>query len=532
MKTIKNMTADQLRKSILQLAIQGKLVKQDPKDEPASVLVEKIYEEKKKLIAEGKIKKEKVESRIFKGDDNRYYEKIGKETKDITDELPFEIPESWEWIRLKNLSMYLYSGKTPKYNNIPNDNLIIGQAANNGIKIDYNFAKYGTNDFFEYMPNFYFLKKYDVLLNTLGNGTIGRSGIFMDDKTNVLTDGHLFVMRNLYKETSFFLRHFLFLMRTEIEKSSTGTTNQIFLSMSTVGNYLIPLPPLSEQKCIVERIEQIESLLQQYDKLEKQLTKLENEITDKLKKSILQYAIEGKLVKQDPNDEPASVLLERIKAEKEKLIKEGKIKRDKNESYIYQGDDKNYYEKNTKNNQILDISDYIFDIKKSWKWCTLGQLTKQITDGTHKTPEYTNAGIPFLSIQNISSGKFDLAHLKYISINEHKVLSKRCNPEVNDILLCRIGTLGKPIINKLDFEFSIFVSLGLIKLVLNEPLNYVYLVLSSPHISNFIDFIKVGGGTHTFKINVEDINKFPIPLPPLAEQQRIVNKVERLFNML
>mgnify|MGYP001861150176 CR=1 FL=1 len=531
MKTIKNMTADQLRKSILQLAIQGKLVKQDPKDEPASVLVEKIYEEKKKLIAEGKIKKEKVESRIFKGDDNRYYEKIGKETKDITDELPFEIPESWEWIKMETANSIVV-GATPStanssyWSNGSIPWLPSGCCQDCDVLESYPKMKKITEKAYESCSTI--MMEPETVLIALTGATAGKVGLL---KFKACANQSVVGIKPYLDINPKFLFYQLMARRKEILSDCIGSA-QPHISKEYVTKINFALPPLLEQQRIVERIEQIEPLLQQYDKLEKQLTKLENEITDKLKKSILQYAIEGKLVKQDPNDEPASVLLERIKAEKEKLIKEGKIKRDKNESYIYQGDDKNYYEKNTKNNQILDISDYIFDIKKSWKWCTLGQLTKQITDGTHKTPEYTNAGIPFLSIQNISSGKFDLAHLKYISINEHKVLSKRCNPEVNDILLCRIGTLGKPIINKLDFEFSIFVSLGLIKLVLNEPLNYVYLVLSSPHISNFIDFIKVGGGTHTFKINVEDINKFPIPLPPLAEQQRIVNKVERLFNVL
>ena len=498
MKTIKNMTADQLRKSILQLAIQGKLVKQDPKDEPASVLVDKIYEEKKKLIAEGKIKKEKVESRIFKGDDNRYYEKIGKETKDITDELPFEIPESWEWIRINNyvkkVTDFVASGsfaslrENVKYYKTDNYAIMVKtQDFQNRFTKDLTFTDKQGYDFLENSNLF----GGELVLSNVGS--IGK--IFIVPKLNKpMTLAPNAIMIRLFNEKHLIWIYYVFqsIFGLELLLSISSATAIKKFNKTDFKTLLIPIPPLSEQKRIIDRIEQIEPLLQQYDKLEKQLTKLENEITDKLKKSILQYAIEGKLVKQDPNDEPASVLLERIKAEKEKLIKEGKIKRDKNESYIYQGDDKNYYEKNTKNNQILDISDYIFDIKKSWKWCTLGQLTKQITDGTHKTPEYTNAGIPFLSIQNISSGKFDLAHLKYISINEHKVLSKRCNPEVNDILLCRIGTLGKPIINKLDFEFSIFVSLGLIKLVLNEPLNYVYLVLSSPHISNFIDFIKVG----------------------------------------
>ena len=246
----------------------------------------------------------------------------------------------------------------------------------------------------------------------------------------------------------------------------------------------------------------------------------------------MQYAIEGKLVKQDPNDEPASVLLERIKAEKEKLIKEGKIKRDKNESFIFQGDDKNYYEQSGKKEPPLLINDYIFNLPQTWKWCSISELSKQVTDGTHKTPLYTNKGIPFLSIQNISSGFFDLKRIKYISEEEHNILKKRCLPAHGDILICRIGTLGKSIINNLNFEYSIFVSLGLIKPICYSMSEYLNLVLNSPNSIKFIDYIKVGGGTHTYKINIEDINKFPIPLPPLNEQQKIVDKIERVFTIL
>ena len=284
MKTIKNLTAEQLRKSILQLAIQGKLVKQDPNDEPASVLVDKIYAEKKRLIAEGKIKKDKVESRIYKGDDNRYYEKIGNITKDITDDLPFEIPTNWTWIRLKSLSLYFFSGKSPKYSKTINDNIVIGQASNTGNKIDLSFAKYCTDEFKKDMPKFYYLKFGDILLNTLGNGTLGRTGIFNLERQDILTDGHLFVFRILYQVTASYLYNFLINNRDMIEKSANGTTNQVFLSSSTVGNYLIPLPPITEQERIINKINSFESLLEQYDKLEKQLTKLESEITDKLKK--------------------------------------------------------------------------------------------------------------------------------------------------------------------------------------------------------------------------------------------------------
>ena len=190
----------------------------------------------------------------------------------------------------------------------------------------------------------------------------------------------------------------------------------------------------------------------------------------------------------------------------------------------------NYYEKNSQKTRILN--DYVFDLPQNWKWCSLSNLSKLITDGTHKTPNYVSQGIPFLSVQNISSGKFDLSKLKYISQEEHVSLTKRCNPNINDILICRIGTLGKPIINTLDFEFSIFVSLGLIKLINSKLAKYIKFILDSPFTYNFIDYVKVGGGTHTYKINIEDMSRFPIPLAPINEQERILNKVNILFNTI
>ena len=164
------MKAEKLRKSILQLAIQGKLVPQDPNDEPASVLLERIRAEKQRLIKEGKIKKDKNDSVIFKGDDNRYYEKVGPEVKDITDDLPFEIPDSWAWCHLENFVLAAFSGKSPKYSKEPTPHKIVGQQANQWDGLDLRFVKYATEEFAENMPPYYYLQDGDVLLNTLGNG--------------------------------------------------------------------------------------------------------------------------------------------------------------------------------------------------------------------------------------------------------------------------------------------------------------------------------------------------------------------------
>ena len=231
-----------------------------------------------------------------------------------------------------------------------------------------------------------------------------------------------------------------------------------------------------------------------------------------LKSSVLQLAIQGKLVEQNPNDEPASVLLEKIKAEKEQLIKEKKIRKEKPLTEITE-------------------EEKPFEIPDSWEWVRLGEISKQITDGAHKTPTYINAGVPFLSVKNISKGYFDLTDVKYISIEEHNELIKRCKPEINDLLFCRIGTLGKFKIVDIDREFSIFVSLGLVKLSNNINPKYMEYLLNSPLLYKQYNNIKVDG-SHTSKLNLRDIPNLIIPLPPLEEQIRIVDKIEEVLEKI
>ena len=174
---------------------------------------------------------------------------------------------------------------------------------------------------------------------------------------------------------------------------------------------------------------------------------------------------------------------------------------------------------------------YYGQLPSNWSWTNLSFLSKSITDGTHKTPKYLGSGIPFLSISNISSGKYDNSP-KYISFEEHELLIKRAKPEYGDILLCRIGTLGKPYIINMTFDFSIFVSLALIKPIDARQSKYLKIVLSSPFINNHIDRIKVGGGTHTYKINLDSLLTFPIPYPPKMEQSKIIFKVKELIDLL
>ena len=232
-----------------------------------------------------------------------------------------------------------------------------------------------------------------------------------------------------------------------------------------------------------------------------------------LKNSILQLAIRGKLVEQCPEEGTAEELYRRIQAEKQALIKAGKIKKEKPLPEIAE-------------------EEKPFDIPESWKWVRLADVCSLISDGTHKTPNYVEKGVPFISVKDISSGVLDLSNTKFITEEEHYQLIQRCKPEQNDILICRIGTLGKALkINSL-VEFSIFVSLGLIKLVSSAIADYVTLSINSGYGFSWIQKVKVGGGTHTYKINLDDLRQYPFPLPPLAEQKRIVAKIEELLPLI
>ena len=229
-----------------------------------------------------------------------------------------------------------------------------------------------------------------------------------------------------------------------------------------------------------------------------------------LKNSILQLAVQGKLVEQRAEEGSARELLEQIKLEKEQLIKDKKIKKSKPLPEITE-------------------DEIPFEIPESWEWVRLIDLCSLISDGTHKTPAYVEYGVPFISVKDISSGVMDFSNVKYITREEHEKLISRCKPEMNDVLLCRIGTLGKAIKICTDKEFSIFVSLGLLKLIEADVADYIVQVINSGYGYRWIDDNKVGGGTHTNKINLDTLRGMPIPIPPLEEQHRIVAKIEEIL---
>ena len=229
-----------------------------------------------------------------------------------------------------------------------------------------------------------------------------------------------------------------------------------------------------------------------------------------LKNSILQLAVQGKVGEQRAEEGTARELLEQIKLEKDQLIKDKKIKKSKPLPEITE-------------------DEIPFEIPESWEWVRLIDLCSLISDGTHKTPAYVEYGVPFISVKDISSGVMDFSNVKYITREEHEKLISRCKPEMNDVLLCRIGTLGKAIKICTDKEFSIFVSLGLLKLIEADVADYIVQVINSGYGYRWIDDNKVGGGTHTNKINLDTLRGMPIPIPPLEEQHRIVAKIEEIL---
>ena len=518
------MTGQQLKNSILQMAVQGKLVPQDPNDEPASVLLERIRKEKEQLIKEGKIKKEKNPSYIFRGVDNLPYEKVGKnEPVCIADEVPFEIPESWEWVTLKMIAI-AELGKTLDKAKNQGDYKPYLCSINvywNGIDLTtVKEARFEENE----IPK-YELKKGDLLV--CEGGDVGRSAIWENDQEmyyqNALHRVRFYGGINPY--------YFRLLMECYkgnkiLNKKSKGMTIK-HLVQSALNAIYFPLPPIQEQQRIVNKFQSLIPILEQYNTSEIKLSNLNISFPDLLKKSILQEAVQGKLVPQDPADEPASVLLERIRVEKQRLVAEGKIKKDKHESVIFRRDN-SHYEKLDGIERCID-DEIPFDIPETWCFCRLGTILYKLTDGTHSRPKYVETGVPFISVKDVSSGILDFSNCKFITEIEHKELYKRCNPEYGDILLTKVGTTGIPIIVNTTDEFSLFVSVALLKfdqkLMSNE---YLVHLINSPLVQKQAEENTRGVGNKNWVMR--DISNTLIVVPPLKEQYRIVEKLKNTFN--
>ena len=513
------MTGQQLKNSILQMAVQGKLVPQDPNDEPASVLLERIRAEKEKLIKEGKIKKEKNPSVIFRGADNLPYEKIGKnEPVCIADEVPFEIPESWEWVRVKTFTA-LYNGRAFKPSDWTDTGLPIVRIQNiNNPSAPYNLYKGSVES--EYQ-----LHGGELLF--AWSGTPGTSfGAHIWHGKDAVLNQHIFRLE--FPEELIYKPYYMHALNQrigELIKAAHGSAGLQHVTKGVFENTLIPIPPYKEQIQIVNQLNHLAPSILDYVKAYGNIENLNNEFPEKLKKSILQYAIQGKLVPQDPTDEPASALLERIHAGKEQLIKSGKIKRNKHESVIFRRDN-SYYERVDGIERCID-DEIPFEIPDSWEWVRLGNIGEW---GSGATPsrtksEYYNGTIPWLKTGDLNDGYITYIPetITNLALTETSV---RLNP-IGSVLIAMYGaTIGKLGILQIPATTNQACCACVPFIGVYNKFLFYFLM------SQKTAFIKLGEGGAQPNISKEKIVATLMPLPPNSEQYRIVEKIDDILSKI
>ena len=512
------MNGKQLKNSILQWAIQGKLVPQDPNDEPASVLLDKIRKEKERLIKEKKIKRDKNASVIFRGEDNSYYEKFTATgvVKCIDEEIPFEIPQGWEWMRMQNVITFV-NGRAYKKEELLSHGkykvLRVGNFFTNNqwyySDLELSEEKYCENGDLLYAWSASFGPK-------IWNGD---KTIFHYHIWNVKFDRKL-----LYRE---FLYYFFLFDKTQVSASTTGST-MIHVSMENMKPRFIPIPPLNEQKRIVEKIDLLLPLIEKYDSLHGKKITLDNDILHTLKKSTLQEAIQGGLVPQYAEEGTAETLLEQIKEEKLQLVKEGKLKKSAlKDSVIFKGDDNKYWEK--VNGDLICIDDEIpFDLPQTWCWCRLRSISsikggKRIPVGEKLTVQDT--GHKYIRVADMKNHTVKDTDIHYISDSVYAQI-KAYTISCNDLYITVAGTIG--CVGEIPEAFNnANLTENADKIVIcNTNKKYLMYCLLSNFVQSQIknSTTKVGQP----KLAIIRIENLLIPLPPLEEQQRIVNKVNEL----
>ena len=479
--------AQALREKILDLAMRGKLVPQDPNDEPASVLLEKIKAEKEQLIKEKKIKK-------------------SKPLAPITDEeKPFDIPDSWEWVRLGDICISnigvtykpSYKVEEPTKTKILRANNIENNQLNNKKLV---FLTLDT------LPDKYYLKENDILMAVRSGSKrlVGKSAVVTHDFANYSFGAFMSKIR-VIQANSYFVDYFLnsLFFREQLGDANTTTINQITQSM--INNFVIPFPPLSEQSRIAAKIAQLFALLRKVESSTQQYAKLQT----LLKSKVLDLAMRGKLVEQDPHDEPASVLLEKIKAEKEQLVKEGKIKKSK---------------------PLPPITDdeKPFDIPNGWEWVRLGDIGAWAAGATpsRKHSEYYGGDIPWLKTGDLNDGIVEETSEKITELGV-KNSSVKINKPGNILIAMYGATIGKlGIVGKKELVTNqACCGCTPYKGIYNQYLFY-YLLSSRKRLIN------LGSGGAQPNISKQKIEKFAFPLPPQSEQSRVTAKIEQLLPFL
>ena len=453
------------------------------------------------------------------------YEKIGKnDSICIVDEVPFNIPDSWEWVRLRDIVIKeIKRGKSPKYSS--NGNVyVFAQKCNVKLGgIDISLAKFLDMNIFSKYPIEEYMQNEDIVINSTGKGTLGRIGIFHDsDRINnfiIVPDSHITIIRVSDQIVKNYIYYTLKFYQPYLEKLGEGSTNQTELKPASIASLFIPFPPIKEQLKIVQKLQEILPIVDVYGHKEIALNKYNTEFPDLLKKSILQEAVQGKLVPQDPNDEPASVLLERIREEKQRLIAEGKIKKDKHESVIFKRDN-SHYEKQDSN--IVCIDDELpFNIPVSWAWVRLGSLV-QINPRNVCDDELITGFIPMGLIKEGFNDFHSFENKKWKDIK-----SGFTHLQNGDVVLAKITPCFQnrksAIIKCLPNKYGA----GTTELhVLRDNTDLLFLpyllLVCKTH-----EFIENGiknftGTAGQQRISKDFVSNYLIPIPPVNEQKRIV----------
>jgi len=507
-----------LREKVLDLAIRGKLVPQDPNDEPASVLLERIRAQKQQMVKDGKLKAKDIkdDSIIFVGEDNLHYEKFADGTvKCVEDEIPFELPASWNWCRLgvlfaHNTGKALNSSDTAgtKLTYITTSNLYWDRFELDNLK---------EMPFTESEIEKCTVKKGDLLV--CEGGDIGRSAIWSFDE-EIRIQNHIHRLRSYTDLSNRFFYYVLFLWKRLERIGGQGIGLQGF-SSKALHKLIVPLPPHKEQITIVEKLD---SILDSVDNLDE----LNSEFTidvESVKKQILDLAIRGKLVSQNPGDEPASALLERIRAEKEELIKQGKIKRDKKESVIFKGEDNSYYEKI--GNQTLCIDAEIpFELPPEWVWCRgyscfSGMETKR-PDGE---------SFRYIDIDSIDNKAHKIKQPKVIAAKDAPSRASRA-VQAGSVLFSFVRPYLENIAYVNSDNKDCIASTGFYVCnsngILYPPFMY-FLMISEYVVQGLNQFMK---GDNSPSISKDNIENWLYPIPPINEQKLICTELEKLLDYI
>ncbi|HEO0615737.1 TPA: restriction endonuclease subunit S [Streptococcus agalactiae] len=504
------MTPEQLKASILQRAMEGKLVPQDPTDEPASELLKRIKAEKENLIADGKIKRDKKETELFRGADGKPYEKLSDGTiKEV--EVPYDIPASWEWVRLRNISSLSFfpniSGdKIPNYSWVL-DMEDIEKETGRLVRKNYKTEKSS------YKSNKVYFSKDTVLYAKLRPNL---KKVIISDEDGFATI-ELIPIKIFGGISAEYMRYcmispsYYFNIIKSVYGVKMPRVNATFLNST-----LLPLPPLSEQKRIVEQIERALEKVDAYSESYNKLQELDKSFPDKLKKSILQYAMQGKLVPQDPNDEPVEVLLEKIQAEKQKLYEEGKLKKkDLAEIVVTKGDDNSPYK------------EVPYNIPKSWEWVRLGNISSLNFFSSISGDKIPNDSW-VLDMEDIEKETGRLVRKNY-KTEKSSYKSNKISFSKDTILYAKLRPNLKKVIISDENGFATTELLP-IKVFGNISLDYIRYCMISPFY--YFNIIQSVYGVKMPRVSSGFLNSTLLPLPPLTEQQRIVSKISQVFSVI